>query len=301
MILSVAGVRFSYRSGPVLRDIHFRLPAGRTLGLLGVNGAGKTTLLKCINRVLRPSGGAVMVDGRDVLGMKRGEVARLMGYVPQYHGEERLTVFDTVLLGRKPHMGWSATRRDYRVVEGVLRRMSLEDLSFRPVRELSGGETQKVMIARALAQEPAVLLLDEPTSNLDLRNQLEVLRLVTGVVKEQGISAVVSVHDLTMAFRLADHFLLLKNGRVNGVADRETLTSEMIREVYGVEVILGQVEGYTVVIPIDGDDNEQKRFPPAVGDPAGGTYSDVSSAASGPRNGPDHGHGRPFGVGPGKT
>jgi len=250
MRLSVAGLQFSYNSHPVLQDFSFQVEPGQILAVLGVNGAGKSTLLKCINKILRPKRGSVLLDERDVLKMKGRDVARHVGYVPQTYGEEELTVFDTVLLGRKPYIQWAATQRDMDIVERILVQMELVPFAMRPVNKFSGGETQKVIIARALAQEPDLLLLDEPTSNLDLKNQVEVMNLVVRAVRAQGISAVVSVHDLNLAFRFADRFLMLRDGQVYTAGGREILTPEVIYEVYGVPVILSDVRGYPVVVAV---------------------------------------------------
>ena len=249
MRLEVAGIRFSYNSHPVLAGVGFSLAPGRVMGVLGQNGAGKSTLLKCLNRILRPHTGAVHLEGEDLLAMCRREVARRVGYVPQRHGSERLTVYEAVLLGRKPHMGWTVSPDDCRRVETILAQMGLTRLSSRPVSDLSGGEVQKVMIARALAQSPGVLLLDEPTSNLDLKNQLEVMGIVRGIARNQGLSAVVSIHDLNLAVRFADSFLFLKDHRVHALVEKDGLTADIIREVYGVGVSLREVDGNTVVIP----------------------------------------------------
>ncbi len=173
------------------------------------------------------------------------------GYVPQRYGDEPLTVFDTVLLGRKPHIRWAATQKDLEIVEGVLRLMRLEDFVLRPVNQLSGGEAQKVMIARALAQEPEILLLDEPLSNLDLRNQMEVLRLLGNAVRQRGLAAILSVHDLNLALRFSDFFLLLKDGKIHTFAAREAITAEVIEQVYGVRVILQHIQGYPVMIALE--------------------------------------------------
>lgn len=250
MIVNVAGVKFQYNSHAVLEGVSFNLESGRILAVLGVNGAGKSTLLKCMNKVLRPAAGTVLVDERDIETMRGTEVAKLVGYVPQRHGEEQLTVFDTVLLGRRPYIKWAATANDYRVVERVLTAMKLESFALRRVSELSGGEAQKVVIARALAQEPRLLLLDEPTSNLDLKNQMEVMSIVANAVTEHGISAVIAVHDLNLALRFADAFLVLKDGRVHTLADRSGLTADVIRDVYGVRAVVSEVEGYPVVVPV---------------------------------------------------
>lgn len=250
MRLSVADVEFSYNSHPVLSDVSFSLARGELLCVLGVNGAGKTTLLKCLNRILEPRCGSVLVDGEDLQRMGQNDVARRVGYVPQRNPETRLSVYETVLLGRRPHIRWSLSAEDHRIAEEVIRRIGIAHLAMRPVGDLSGGELQKVIIARALAQTPSVLLLDEPTSSLDLKNQLEVMGLIRRVVAEQGLSAVVAIHDLNIAVRFADRLLFLKERRIHAVSTGKELTAEMIRHVYDVEVALEEVGGHTVVVPM---------------------------------------------------
>jgi len=250
MKLRVTDIHFSYNSHPVLSDVGFSLDRGQVMCILGVNGAGKSTLLKCLNRILKPQRGSVLVEGEDLLCMDQNSVARRMGYVPQRHLETRLTVFEVVLMGRKPHIRWSITSDDYALVEEIIRQIGIEHLSMRPASDLSGGELQKVVIARALAQSPEILLLDEPTSNLDLKNQLEVMGLIRRIVETQGLSAVVAIHDLNIAVRFADSFLFLKDRRIHAVSTRKNLTSEMIRQVYGVEVALKEIGGHTVVVPL---------------------------------------------------
>jgi iron complex transport system ATP-binding protein len=250
MILSVDGLSVRYNSHPVLQDVTFEALSGQILGVLGVNGAGKSTLLKCLNKVLQPHSGSVLLDGTNLLQLSGDAVARRIGYVPQRYNTDQVTVFDAVLLGRKPHVKWAATERDLLVVERLLKLMGLEACALRSVSTLSGGEAQKVVIARALAQEPRVLLLDEPTSSLDLRNQLEVMNLVTSVVRSEGVSAVVAIHDLNLALRFVDRFLILKNGSIHATGLKDALTPEVIEEVYGVRSILSTVEGYPVIIPV---------------------------------------------------
>lgn len=250
MMLSVADIEFSYNSHPVVKDIGFQLDSGMILGVLGVNGAGKSTLLKCLNKVLNPQKGSVILDHEEILSMKGTEIAKRMAYMPQKYSEDVLTVFDAVLLGRKPHIRWAATDKDFQIVENILASMNLDAFALRPVNSLSGGETQKVVIARALAQEPKVLLLDEPTSNLDVRNQFEVMAMIRRIVKERKLSAVVSIHDLNLAFRFADIFLMMKHHRAYRFIQKKDATPEMIREVYNIDVSIAEIEGHQVVVPL---------------------------------------------------
>ncbi|MBL0714824.1 MAG: ABC transporter ATP-binding protein [Desulfosarcina sp.] len=249
MILSVNNIRFSYNSHPVLDAVSFAVEKGRVLAILGVNGAGKSTLLKCLNRILRPQAGSVLLGEEDVLRLPQDAIARRMGYVPQQHTQPHLTVYEAVLLGRRPHMGLTVGKADYAVVEQTLERMGLSALALRPVSDLSGGEVQKVMIARALAQSPKILLLDEPTSNLDLKNQMDVMGLIRTVVSDHGLMAVMAIHDLNLAVRFAADFLFLKDHQVYGLASMDDLNVEIIEQVYGLKVLLKEVSGYRVVIP----------------------------------------------------
>jgi iron complex transport system ATP-binding protein len=253
-MLSIQGIQFSYPNHMVLRGISFDLPKGKLLAVLGVNGAGKTTMLKCLNRILRPQKGVVLLEGQDLLRMKGNEIARRVGYVPQRYGEERLIVFEAVLLGRRPHLRWAPTQHDFEVVEEALKLLHLEHLAMRPLNELSGGEVQKVILARALAQEPQILLLDEPVSNLDLRNQLEVMGLIDAIIRSRGLSAILSLHDLNLALRFADTFLFLKEGHIHALVGRREITPDLIHEVYGVSVLLQEVEGVPVMIPRNGEE-----------------------------------------------
>jgi iron complex transport system ATP-binding protein len=250
MKLTVANIDFSYNSHPVLLDVNFSLDRGQVMCVLGINGAGKSTLLKCLNRILKPRRGSVLVEGEDLLRMNRNSVARRMGYVPQRHAETQQSVFELVLMGRKPYIQWSLSPNDYELVERIITQIGIAHLSMRPVSGLSGGELQKVIIARALAQSPEVLLLDEPTSNLDLKNQIEVMGLIRHIVETQGLSAMVAIHDLNIAVRFADRFLFLKEHKIYAVATQRDLTAEMIRQVYGVEVALKEFNGHTIVVPM---------------------------------------------------
>jgi iron complex transport system ATP-binding protein len=250
MILHVKGLQFGYNGKPVLDDISFSLSEGEVLAVVGTNGAGKTTLLKCLCGILELKKGRVFIDGLETTGMDRAERARRIGYVPQRYSEADINVFDAVLLGRRPHMDWSLTRHDLRVTEEVLRALHLESMALRPLSNLSGGELQKVIIGRALAQEPDLLVLDEPTSNLDLKNQMEIMNLLVAVARERSLSVIVAMHDMNTALRFADRFLMLKDGRIHSLTPRNSVTEDLICHVLGVDVVMGHIEGYPVVIPV---------------------------------------------------
>ena len=251
MILDVDGVAFTYRSAPVIQEITFGLRPHQILAILGPNGVGKTTLLKCMNAILRPKAGSIIVEDLDLLTADRMEIARRMGYVPQRSEAGRMTAFDAILLGRLPHIQWNVSEADLRTVEAAIRMLHLEDLSLRYIDEMSGGELQKVSIARALVQEPRVLLLDEPTSSLDLRNQIDILEIVRSVVAAHDVAAVMTMHDLNMALRYADRFILLKDGVIHAAGGPDVVTPETIEAVYGVPVTVERFNGYRFVVPLE--------------------------------------------------
>jgi iron complex transport system ATP-binding protein len=255
VILDVIGLEFRYNSRRILHDVRFALQPGELLAILGPNGVGKTTLLKCINATLRPKAGSVLVDGCDVLRMASMEIARRVGYVAQRTDAARLTVFDAVLLGRRPHLGWRVSEQDLRLTDAAIARLALGPLSMRHIDQLSGGELQKVAIARALVQEPRLLLLDEPTSSLDLRNQIDILKIIRQVADQHQVAAAMTMHDLNKALRWADKFILLKEGAVFAAGRPEEVTAEMVAAVYGVPVEIHLHRGSPWIIPLEQNGN----------------------------------------------
>lgn len=249
MMLTVNELKFMYRNKDVLKEIGFSIEQGQVIAVLGPNGVGKTTLLKCLNRILKARKGTVMLDEENLLDLSTMDIARRVGYVPQRVETGRLTAFDAVLLGRRPHIGWDVTTRDIVMVDAIFKRLGMESLRLSYIDEMSGGELQKVAIARALVQEPRILLLDEPTSNLDLKNQVDILNSIRDIVRDHKIAAIMTMHDLNQALRFADTFIFIKNGTVFIQGNRDIVTPEVIEEVYGLPVMIGEFGGVRCVIP----------------------------------------------------
>ena len=251
--LRVNDIMFSYTSTPILEEITMELSASEMLGIVGPNGAGKSTLIRCINRILKPEQGSIHLNGQEIREMGTIEIAKHLGYVPQsFTGVFPATVFDTILVGRRPHIGWRSSESDEDKVWAILEMMAIEDLAMRDFNELSGGQQQKVLIARALAQEAGTLLLDEPTSNLDIKHQIEVMELLKDLVVNKGLSAIMAVHDLNLASRYADRVIIMKDGRIFDAGNpSDVLTPENIRSVYDVDVeVVNSSRGNPHIVPI---------------------------------------------------
>ncbi|MEK5645646.1 MULTISPECIES: ABC transporter ATP-binding protein [Paenibacillus] len=239
-MIKVTGLSFGYERNPVLSNIRMKLAKGEVASIVGPNGAGKTTLLKSMATIFPPKKGKIWLDGQDVRALKPEVLARKQAYVPQQASFYfPLTVMETVLLGRKPHMRWRVSSHDLHVVEQLLKRLKLEVFADRYMDELSGGERQKVLIARALAQEPEILLLDEPTSALDIRHQLEVLELIRGFARQANMLVVLVLHDLELAARYSDTIHLLYNGKIYASGSpEEVFVAGNMRHVYGVHMLI---------------------------------------------------------------
>ena len=251
MNLALRGVKFTYPSVPVLNNVSFELNEREMLAVVGKNGSGKSTLIKCINKIVKYQGGNIFVHRKEVKNMRRRDIARKMAYHPQktfYNFP--VTVFEAVFMGRYPHSGWNSDKDGEKHVWEVLKVLGLEALALRDYNEISGGQQQKVIIARALAQEADILLLDEPTSDLDIRYQLEVMEIMRRLVKEKNISAIVAIHDLNLASRYCDRIVMLHEGVIfSAGAPNEVLTSANIAKVYGVAASVCEHEGTLHVIP----------------------------------------------------
>jgi iron complex transport system ATP-binding protein len=240
--LEAERITLGYGEHAVLQDLDLQVAPGRITAIVGGNGCGKSTLLRALARLLRPSAGEVMLDGAPLRSMHTKQVARIVGLLPQSPvAPEGIVVADLVGRGRHPHQKalarWSA--RDYEVVADALEATGITDLADRAVDELSGGQRQRVWIAMALAQETDILLLDEPTTFLDVAHQVEVLDLITDLSLQRGTTIVMVLHDLNLAARYADELIAMKDGCVHAAgAPEQILTSELVEQVFGLSSLV---------------------------------------------------------------
>lgn len=248
-MIEVRNLSFWYgRSGrKILDGVSFQAEEGCCLAVLGNNGAGKSTLLKCMSRIFHAGEGSVLVNGEDIFRVSGREMAKKIAYVPQSSRPSHTMVFDEILLGRKPYIKWDITGEDREIVRQVMERLRLTEFASRYLDELSGGERQKVELARALAQQPDFLLLDEPTSSLDPRNQHEMLRTVRELVSGSRLGAVIVLHDLNLALRYCDRFLFIHEAGVYACGGPDTVTSDSIRKVYGMDAEILEHRGRKMV------------------------------------------------------
>lgn len=256
--IRVEELSFYYGNRLVFQNLNFHLEQGEVLIILGPNGSGKTTLLKCLNLLLKPRG-AVFVDMDSVTSMKKKEIAKIVGYVPQNHSPVfPYKVIDVVAGGRTPYLGFSApAKEDYKHAYNCLERLNISSLAERIYNQISGGELKMVLIARALAQQPRFLLLDEPTSHLDLANRMKVFKTLREMAEGEGIGIIASEHDPNMASGPSDKVIFLKDGKmlVWGSAS-EVLTIDNIKYVYGIETEIIERNGFRYVLPL----MHQSRF-----------------------------------------
>jgi len=240
--LEVQNIALGYNQHPVVSGLSFRLEPGEMVGLIGPNGCGKTSIIKALSRVLETQAGQITLDGKDLHLFAHNDLARAIGVVPQNPAlPENFTVAEIVLLGRTPYLGWlrKESSGDLALAWWAMQRTGTAVLYDRRLGELSGGERQRVTIARVLAQEPQVILLDEPTANLDINHQQEILNLIKGLCREKNLAVLIALHDLNLASQYCDRLILLKEGRI--YADgrpQEVITAANIKAVYRSESLV---------------------------------------------------------------
>lgn len=253
--LTAHELTLAYDDRTVVHDLELAVPDGRVTVIVGPNACGKSTTLRALGRLMKPKSGSVLLDGAELASIPTRKIAQSIGLLPQSpSAPEAITVADLVSRGRQPHQHWwqQWSEEDERAVTDAMARTDVTDLAERSVDELSGGQRQRVWIAMALAQETELLLLDEPTTFLDIAHQVEVLDLVRRLNHDQGRTVVIVLHDLNQAARYADHLVAMKEGRIvaEGGPD-EVVTAELVREVFGLEsvVVPDPVTGSPLVVP----------------------------------------------------
>ncbi len=244
-------LEFGYNAkNPVLKNITHIFDTPEFICIMGPNGVGKSTLIHCINKILTPTGGTVLINGRDTKDMKLKEVAADIGYVPASSEDSfPLTVVDTVMVGMQNDYKFGVRKDDLQQVYDILKTLNIEHLAMRDFNELSAGQHQKVMLARGLVRSPPVVLLDEPTSNLDIRHQIEVTKILSEMPKKKNSIVIMISHDINITAKYADKILMISGGGIYSYGTpSEVLTKEAIRDVYGVDADIIEVNGRPHVI-----------------------------------------------------
>ncbi|MDD4185284.1 MAG: ABC transporter ATP-binding protein [Candidatus Methanomethylophilaceae archaeon] len=239
MNLRIENLSFYYRSKPVIEGIDFEIEEGEVIGILGPNGCGKTTLLRNLNKNLNPKSGCVMLDGTDLKDMEKKEIARIISSIPQSNEIKfAFSVREIVAMGRMPFQEFlqGESKKDMEIVEDAMEKTGITHMADRYVSTMSGGERQKVIIARALAQTPKILLMDEPTLHLDISAQFDILNMVHKLSREEGLTVVIVSHDLPMAARYCDRIVMIHDHNIHAIGKTEdVLTQENMKVVFGVK------------------------------------------------------------------
>ncbi len=268
--LELEGVKFAYPSREILHGITFKAGSGEILGIIGQNGCGKTTLLKCINATLKTSAGKITVDGTDVSVLSKREIAKRMGFVMQTASTTfPFTVYETVLMGRYARKGLmeSDSEEDERAVYQAMRDTGIVKFADRDIDELSGGERRRVMIARALVQEPDILLLDEPTLHLDINHQFDLMDLITRLAREKDMLVVLVTHDIILAARYCSRVIAVIHGRIGAAGSvEEVFTEDNMRDLFDIETEISEDarvgRNITIIGKYHGDDSNFEEEDP---------------------------------------
>ncbi len=256
--LKLHNITLGYRRKSVVQDISFEVKPGEILGLVGPNGCGKSTIIKSLSRIIKPYSGSIMLNGRDLSNIPRVELSRLLGVVPQMPLlPSTFTAFEIVLMGRNPHLGLLQyeSNKDKTIAWQAMEKTSTEHLARRRIGQLSGGEIQSIVIARVLAQQTKGILLDEPTANLDIGRQIEILDLIKDLCLNEKLTVVIAMHELNLATQYCNRLILIDRGRIHCQGEpKEVITQENIGQVYGSGNYIEPhpLSGLPVVLPTAG-------------------------------------------------
>ena len=247
-MLEIKNLSFGYKNHLVLNNLSLTLLNNKIGVILGKNGAGKSTLFKNILGILKPNEGSIIIDNINLNILSRKERAKKISYVPQDISFRELNVFDSVLVGRLSNFNFFSRYEDEQITKKIIKEMALEKIMNKNVNELSGGEKQKVAIARALVQEANVLIFDEPTGNLDVSNEQLILKEARKIVKEKNVSILISIHDLNLALQYGDYFYFLKDGYIKYHGGKEIFTKEIIKDIFDIEVNIVTIQNQKIIL-----------------------------------------------------
>ncbi len=250
MKININNIQFSYNGTTVLKDINCKINNGDFIAVVGPNGSGKSTLIKCINGILKPQIGTVYIADKDIKQTHLRDLSKTIAYVPQNsNGQAPVSVFDTVLLGRKPYINWKPSSGDIKITTDIINHLKLDDIFMKDINKLSGGQQQTVYIARALAQQPEILLLDEPTANLDLKHIIEIMDTLKNLCNK-GLTVVIALHDINLALRYASSIIMLKEGKIFAHGGKDIITEENLEKLYDIKVKVIRDNDFHHVIPL---------------------------------------------------
>lgn len=253
-MIEIKNLSFSYnKNKKVLKDINLSIDKGTTYILLGPNGVGKSTLIKCLLGLLKPQEGEILFDNKNIEELKYKERAEYLSFVPQLIEGNDLTVNEYIMLGRLPHFSIYPHQKDYQKVNEIIDRFNLVDIKERVTSEISGGERQKVAIARSLIQDSKVIIFDEPTSNLDIKSQIEILNILKDITKKENKASLISMHDINLALSLGDKFIFLKDETIYQICSKEEINEKLLISVYETNIKLMNHNGKKVVIYEEND------------------------------------------------
>jgi iron complex transport system ATP-binding protein len=250
MRIKIENIEFAYNGTAVLEAINCEIGRGDFIAVVGPNGSGKSTLIKCINGILKPRKGNIFIENENILKIKKNDVAKTIAYVPQINQTKTpLSVFDTILLGRKPYIHWKPSESDLQITADLIEQLNIGSIAMKDINKLSGGQQQTVFIARALAQQTDILLLDEPTASLDLRHSIEIMEILKNLANN-GLTVIVALHDINIAMRYATKFMMLKQGRIFAHGGREIITEENLELLYDIKIRVIENNNEIYIMPL---------------------------------------------------